>query len=433
MDTQQPDKAHEDAAKNGSQSISEAYLARKTHRKSRLGCVECKKRRVKCDEAKPACTNCRRRSTPCDYNTATSTRYRTPTRPDDYSTNTYYGIGSDPVTFTEKSSSYGGTPALAAAPSPHVPYYPPVAFAFDIFDMELWHHWLTVACYSFADDDLGVVMWRNNISRYAFAHEYVAQLLLALSALHLGRTYSDRASNCIRRSASLQSAAVNGMMSALADPNRSATALWIAAMMLAFCSFGRGPQPGQYLVYSDDYEPEWLGLLQGVKSIREYPSGTLDSVLPALEAGVTKQAVSPEELVPGVEKAIQKLRNSIDALRAEDTTCDKYIRPLDDLRTCFSELFEKHSNSSEVKLASQNIFVWLYRLDGDYIASIQSKRPMALVILAHYLVLMSQNKQAWYLHGWVAHIMEAIRQQLHPAYLQWLEWPISALRDTSES
>lgn len=201
---------------------------------------------LQCDEAKPACTMCRRRSTPCDYSPSTSTRYRTPTQPDDgLPASPYYANGSDPAVSIATSSGYGSTPAFAPAPLPYA-YHAPAKFAFDLFDMELWHHWLTVACHSFAHDDLGAVMWRNNISKYAFTHEYVAQLLLALSALHLGRTYSDRAADCIRRSAALQSIAINGMMAALADPHRSATALWIASMMLAFCSFGRGPQPGTW-------------------------------------------------------------------------------------------------------------------------------------------------------------------------------------------
>ncbi|KAF7186616.1 Sterol uptake control protein 2 [Pseudocercospora fuligena] len=40
---------------------------RATHRKSRQGCVRCKKRRVKCDEAKPTCTACLTRGETCHY------------------------------------------------------------------------------------------------------------------------------------------------------------------------------------------------------------------------------------------------------------------------------------------------------------------------------------------------------------------------------
>ena len=150
--------------------------------------------RLQCDEAKPACTNCRRRSTPCDYHTSTSTRYRTPTGPEDgLSTTSYYGNGPDPITSTAASSSHGSTPALGAATLPHA-YYAPVVYSFDLFDMELWHHWLTVACYSFADDDLGAVVWRKNISKYAFTHGYVAQLLLVRST-----ACDSRSARCVPR------------------------------------------------------------------------------------------------------------------------------------------------------------------------------------------------------------------------------------------
>ncbi|OQD78190.1 hypothetical protein PENDEC_c001G05072 [Penicillium decumbens] len=39
---------------------------RRSHRKSRNGCPECKTRRVKCDERYP-CTNCVKHGIPCSY------------------------------------------------------------------------------------------------------------------------------------------------------------------------------------------------------------------------------------------------------------------------------------------------------------------------------------------------------------------------------
>ncbi|ETN37540.1 uncharacterized protein HMPREF1541_07162 [Cyphellophora europaea CBS 101466] len=40
---------------------------RRSHRKSRKGCLTCKTRRVKCDETRPICTNCSSRATECEY------------------------------------------------------------------------------------------------------------------------------------------------------------------------------------------------------------------------------------------------------------------------------------------------------------------------------------------------------------------------------
>ncbi|OJJ50214.1 hypothetical protein ASPZODRAFT_58322 [Penicilliopsis zonata CBS 506.65] len=50
---------------------SSVYHARRAHRKSREGCGNCKRRRVKCDESKPHCQRCYKHGIPCDYSTTT--------------------------------------------------------------------------------------------------------------------------------------------------------------------------------------------------------------------------------------------------------------------------------------------------------------------------------------------------------------------------
>lgn len=269
-------------------------------------------------------------------------------------------------------------------------------------------------------------LWRDHISKVAFQHVYVAQLILAFSALHLAREDRTREVACIAKSSELESAAISGMMEALSkDTGKDGGPLWVASMMLCFCSFGKGPQPGQYLIYSDDREPEWLGLLQGVKTIMETSKDAIASVVPT-DANAAKDLttpMNPEEVLPGLGKALEDLQSSVDAFKAEDPSFEKYIDPLNELRTCFGSVFELVTESNTMKIQSHQVFAWLYRLKADYLATLQAKRPMALVILAHYLVLLSQLEGYWYLHGWVPHIMEAVRRQLHPAYQQRLQWP----------
>ncbi|KAH7239511.1 hypothetical protein BKA59DRAFT_484627 [Fusarium tricinctum] len=44
-----------------------AKRVRRAHRKSRLGCQHCKKRKIKCDETWPVCRNCIRNNATCIY------------------------------------------------------------------------------------------------------------------------------------------------------------------------------------------------------------------------------------------------------------------------------------------------------------------------------------------------------------------------------
>lgn len=316
---------------------------------------------------------------------------------------------------------------------------------FEAFDLELWHHWLTVVCYTFADSLDGLPLWRDNIPKVSFSNSYVAQLILALSALHLARADRSRESMCFEKSNALQSIAISGMtqtgmihnFSPVSSP-AAATALWAASSLLVFCSFAKGPTRGHYLLYAEDAQPEWLGLLQGVKAIMLQNPGVIDGLLPSSQGEAFNRRVNPEDLIPGIGHAFADLRNSIDVLRAEDCTFDKYIHPVEELQVCFSAVFVRSDRSpgeriggrEGIRVNSHQVFSWLYRLHHDYLISLQDRRPMSLVILAHFLVLLAQLKDAWYLEGWVPHIMEAIRRHLlHPAYYQRLEWPAARLAE----
>ncbi|KIW42135.1 uncharacterized protein PV06_05718 [Exophiala oligosperma] len=50
-----------------SKQLLRPFKPRRAHTKSRNGCAYCRRRRIKCDEAKPQCHNCAYRQQPCEY------------------------------------------------------------------------------------------------------------------------------------------------------------------------------------------------------------------------------------------------------------------------------------------------------------------------------------------------------------------------------
>ncbi|KAI5360179.1 putative zn(2)-C6 fungal-type DNA-binding domain-containing protein [Septoria linicola] len=436
---------------------TKAVLARQTHRKSRFGCLECKRRRVKCGEEKPVCDNCSRRSTLCTYASHQSAS-ATSTGPfvDHTALASLDGLSShSPSSFNTSAASSPHLSSVFQDTSLNVDQFvtAPAGPTFDLFDLELWSYWSTTICFSFADDDAGDIAWQQNITKIAFKHAYVAQLMLAASALHMSRHDESRKVQCVARSNSLQSSAINGMMGVMAaGTGTNPTELWVAACMLVFCSFGKGPQPGQYMVYSDEGEPEWLGLLQGVKSILEqHRAAIFPEVRPSFDPDENiDRRIDPDEILPGLTTQFERIRKSIETLEAEDSSFSKYLNALEGLYECFAGVFEhrpanlqeildggksdhkllsamKVRGRSDVKLCTHLVFAWIYRCREDYLSSVQTRRPMALVILAHYCVLLSLLKDVWYMEGWVDHIMTAVKRDLHPSYQHWLEWPLEHL------
>ncbi|OAA63152.1 C6 transcription factor [Cordyceps fumosorosea ARSEF 2679] len=80
------------------------YITRKSHRKSRGGCLGCKLSRIKCDEGKPSCTRCLRCNAECQYSASGRSKPARKPAP------------------SKRGDAIGATTALT-------PYTPPFAFA----------------------------------------------------------------------------------------------------------------------------------------------------------------------------------------------------------------------------------------------------------------------------------------------------------------
>lgn len=56
-----------DCRNDGTPSLPRKPIPRKGHTKSRRGCFNCKRRRIKCNERRPECQHCVKAGLQCDY------------------------------------------------------------------------------------------------------------------------------------------------------------------------------------------------------------------------------------------------------------------------------------------------------------------------------------------------------------------------------
>ncbi|KAK0122589.1 hypothetical protein ONS96_009630 [Cadophora gregata f. sp. sojae] len=122
---------------------------RKGHKKSRRGCYECKRRKIKCQETRPTCQNCSRLSLRCRYL-------------------------PDSASIVTRS-----TPLLQPFSALQV------ANVFSMTDMRLFHHFLVAAWPHLpvrADN-----VWLEYVLPIGHQCEYLMHAMLALSASHLER------------------------------------------------------------------------------------------------------------------------------------------------------------------------------------------------------------------------------------------------------
>ena len=127
-------------------------LTRRSHKKSRAGCVTCKNRKIKCGEEKPKCRNCLQKELRCHF-------------PD-------HGQQLDRATLARRP--LGPQQPLSTLPG-----------AFSLTDFKFFQHFLHFAYPTLPAGNDHV--WVSSVPQLALENQYLMHAVLSLGASHLHR------------------------------------------------------------------------------------------------------------------------------------------------------------------------------------------------------------------------------------------------------
>ncbi|CZR62739.1 related to C6 finger domain protein [Phialocephala subalpina] len=405
--------------------------ARKPHRKSRLGCGTCKKRRIKCDEGKPSCSNCEKHELRCDFLPAIDS--------DSAADGTAHSNVARPAKAGRKfiPSKYESAPSQVSASSDGQETSPndntPISVALSPDDLELWHHFIMTTSLTFAEDPGSLNFWQSNLPKMGFQYHFILHFLLTLSALHLARLRPEKKDQYLAQAEHHHTIALRGATPDLANLNDSnCQAIYAASILICFCTLARGPHEGEYLGFSKHGDSQYLVSFRGVKAIIESHQETLHSTIlsPIIESitahnhqrGIWKRDVIPEYKIP-----MEKLRAfiSIGSFLTDVTTLNAYLRAFDTLLQAFAGVYEGMIDASdETSLSSHIVFAWMYRMSDEFAQGLREKHPLALALFAHYMVLLKELEYGWAMEGWAHHVLGGIYGFLDEEHRLWIEWPM---------
>ncbi len=301
-------------------------------------------------------------------------------------------------------------------------------------DFELLHNFSTSTCYAVADSPESVIFWQTTLPKMGFSYPFVLHLMLAVSALHLAHSQPERRESYMAQGEHHYGIALRSVIVLLPSMDAvNCEAMYMSAVLICLYKLGRGPQPGEYLAFSDQGDAEWMKLLQGVRAIIQSMTHVLSSgiLAPIVKAGTQKQKPPAERKIPpNYRENIEKLRRFIAEARAGDPNAQAYIEALDCLSQSFTGFYEGTDGTRESDY-SNIIFAWLYRVSGEFSLRLQQKQPVVLVILAYFTILLKELDCIWYMSGWVPNITTGIHLSLPEDYRIWLQWPMEHIRRNS--
>lgn len=298
----------------------------------------------------------------------------------------------------------------------------------NIGDLELLHHFTTKTCFTLSNQPRSHQLWQVAVPQEALRHDFLMRGILAVAALHLAHLRPDKQQEYVKVAVQHQHLALSGFRLNMSKTNQSNCHAFFALSSLIVVFAFASPRGSESLAFTEDsQEPqEWLPLIRGVYSILMsqwtwIQSGPLGGLL---QEGIEHiEQPNRQALSDAAENQFAQLLRLCETLTAEPDVLAAYRIAVEELRTCYVKLYTKHSTECEVSIA----FLWPVCIPERFIAMLNSRRPEALIVMAHYCVILNHLNGYWWRHGWTAHLMSNIFRELDACWHSWIQWPMTLI------
>lgn len=294
----------------------------------------------------------------------------------------------------------------------------------NINDLELIMHWHNSTYRSVSRDSTVEGIWQKAVPQEAVQHPFLMHGLLALSSLDRacgsgGRVREER----VRIAQQHQNRAIGGLSAVRRlEDNRSLSTC--NAMFALAC----------VMIYYDLALPLLTDPAEGRSALDEFcrvlervceSIVVMAEVIDRVRGGelcplIREDGVRPK--MPDTSRlAIQSLRrrNRILATRDKTHETDTYETTIQHLSTALERLAE----GGELTVIAIR---WIWFIPTRFIELVRIREPFALVILAHFAVIMHSLRRHWWMGEWGNRVLQDIGQTLDAEWRQSIDWVIDA-------
>ncbi|KAK6334782.1 hypothetical protein TWF718_010228 [Orbilia javanica] len=398
---------------------------RRTHRKSRYGCKECKQRHIRCDENRPSCANCSKSVHQCSY-TSTSVNSVLVSRSPVVSKRQAQERGSNPST---PSSSEGTVDNPRDDQDQQPPEHMLDGEVYSLHHIQLLLHFQNEIPKTLGlSSDIFDLIVEN-----AIRTPYLMDQVLATSAAHKSTIQGDKRQFYLHEATRLQTRA-------LALFNQCNQENSLLSDKINVCVFLFSSLLGHHALFN-------------ALSLRAELSSVLDEFTRCLKIhrGVCALAAQswPEiqsQLGPEIFKYSALVIGEGDN-GTKGSECSALVDlivngelsgPLQEacsnavsiLQSIFDALGNPQSSKSRrLNLVQQ----WPVRIPTEYINALSQRRPEALIILAYYAVMLHGARDYWAFGDSGAFLIQSITGYLGSYWASWLAWPNDRCRDREQN
>ncbi|KAJ0421493.1 hypothetical protein BJY00DRAFT_109623 [Aspergillus carlsbadensis] len=337
-------------------------------------------------------------------------------------------------------------------------------------DAALLDHYLRHTAQTFSTDAETDHIWKTVVPTLAYKHRFVLDGLLACAAHHKAYLTNDKPElkqDYILRACTFQDAALPGFRIAIENVSEAnCDAIIVFAYLLVVYSFAdTSRHESRSLGINDISEsngnPAALFFMSTHEKIRLQPDSILPNWLYLLRGGCSMicdmwefiqmgparaltrawdiDLEGPDERDPEIlarlfevipTASISSTSTIDEATHNAEVWSDEveavYTTAAIQLSRSFAYLRKKYPDASAIT-TWDILRVWPMEVSMEYMALLQQGHPGALILLAHYCVLLRYMERYWYFEGQAGALLRAIRGRLGGRWRGSLEWPVGVV------
>lgn len=275
---------------------------------------------------------------------------------------------------------------------------------------------------------------QHDLPKEGLRHPFLMHQILAFAGFHLAYTQPERRHIYLKQASQHQNFTIHGMRKTLAGAisSENCHATYATSIFISLGAFAVYPCYENYNTFFSPIDSlvEIFTLITGMGLI-------LSTSDEELRVGPLRRLFRKHVDGEGPDHPCPPLSSRLPLLEAqlEEASTDM----TEEVRNCMKRATTALQESL-IRIATQNsglghsalraAFLWPLLLSAQCIEWIRCRHPAAMVILAHYaLVLHSAEADSWYLRGWGRAISESVAESL--AGTHWLNlarWPIGVIR-----
>lgn len=295
-------------------------------------------------------------------------------------------------------------------------------------DLELMHHYCLESYKTISQDAEFAQPFQREVPKIAISHPFLMHGILALSSLHLAylSKHGDRVNEYVELAAGHQTLALALFRKELDNitPSNSA-ALFVFSSIATVLAFASPQITGMHSLSPIDEMLQISTLCRGIAEILQKSKGWMAN---SSDSWVTdmlssrNRSVEMQPLPADIEAKLSLVyKLNADLTRTgfnieEAVACEEAI-------TALSSSFQQlHSGYDSI-----TIFRWPIVIKPILFTHMRDRRPMALVALAHFCILLHKVDDRWWVEGWPRLLVRSIYDVLDVSWREHIRWPMETL------